>query len=475
MGEITPNKSTLLDNLISTTKLLNYPKIKQLSKEFPKYFVKETAKSELQNVRDTILSAPPESLDTIDITPESIESKIDVRVRAEFRPSVRPAINAAGIILHTALGRAPYAEDAQKALMNAVRNYCTLAVDVPTGKRGDRYTHVEGLLKYLTGTEAACVVNNNAAAVLLVLNTLAEGREVVISRGQLIEIGGAFRIPDVMRRSGAIMVEVGTTNRTHLFDYEETINENTAMIQAVHHSNYRIIGFTGEVPLSELKQLSVKHNIPLVEDIGSGCLIDFTKYGLPPEPMVQDSIKAGADVVTFSGDKILGGPQCGIIVGKKKYIDTIKKNPLCRALRNDKLTYSVLEATLKLFLDQKTLFEKHPVLHMLTLPVRTIGNRARSFVKKVKPLIDETCDIRVINGESQMGSGSLPAQFIPTKLVALKSKSMTADELGHKLRMSEPPVFSRITEEQVLLDFRTIHPQEVQALADVVVKAVRNS
>ena len=193
--------------------------------------------------------------------------------------------------------------------MNAVRNYSTLAVDVPTGKRGDRYSHVEELLKYLTGAEAACVVNNNASAVLLVLNTLGEGKEVIISRGQLVEIGGAFRIPDVMRRSGAIMVEVGTTNRTHLWDYEDAINENTGMIQVVHHSNYRISGFTGEVPLADLKPLTSKHNLPLVEDIGSGCLIDFTKHGLPPEPMVQDSVKAGADVITFSGDKILGGPQ----------------------------------------------------------------------------------------------------------------------------------------------------------------------
>ncbi|KPK89512.1 hypothetical protein AMJ80_09680 [bacterium SM23_31] len=469
------DKNTLLDNLISTTKLLNYPKIKQLSKEFPKYYVKEIAKSELQNIRDIILNTPAESLDAVDISSESIEAKVDMRVRAEFRPSIRPAINAAGIILHTALGRAPFAEAAQEALMNAVRNYCTLAVDVPTGKRGDRYVHVEGLLKYLTGAQAACVVNNNAAAVLLVLNTLAEGKEVVISRGQLVEIGGAFRIPDVMHRSGAVMVEVGTTNRTHLYDYEEAINENTGMVQVVHHSNYRITGFAGEVPLADLKPLSKKHNIPLVEDIGSGCLIDFTHYGLPPEPMVQDSIKAGADVVTFSGDKILGGPQCGIIIGKKTYVDRIKKNPLCRALRSDKLTYSVLEATLKLFLDRKTLFEKHPVLHMLTLQTRTIGNRARSFVRKFKPVLGKECEIDVINGESQMGSGSLPAQFIPTKLVSLKSKNMSADELGYKLRMSEPPVFSRITEDRILLDFRTIHPREIQTLADVVVEALRNS
>lgn len=468
------NKKTILDNLISTTKLLNYPKIKQLTTEFPKYFVKETVKSELQKLREQILSAPEKVLENLDISTESLEARIDILIRTSFRPSVRPAINAAGIILHTALGRAPYAEAAQQQLINAVKNYCTLAVDVPSGKRGDRYSHVEGLLKYLTGAEAACVVNNNAAAVLLVLNTLAEGKEVIISRGQLVEIGGAFRIPDVMKRSGSIMIEVGTTNRTHLFDYEDAVNENTGMIQVVHHSNYRISGFTGEVALEKIKPVCEKNNLPLVEDIGSGCLIDFTKIGLPPEPMVQDSIKAGADVVTFSGDKIIGGPQCGIIVGKKSFISRIKKNPWCRVLRNDKLTYSVLEATLKLYLDHETLFDKHPVLHMLTLPVPTLGNRARSFIRRVKSKVGDNLEMKVINGESQMGSGSLPDRFIPTKLVSIKSKKFSSEELGHKLRMSEPAVFSRIIENQVLFDFRTINPKEIPALADVVIKLIQN-
>ena len=268
------------------------------------------------------------------------------------------------------------------------------------------------------------------------------------------------------------MIEVGTTNRTHLFDYEDAINENTAMIQLVHSSNYRISGFTKEVQISEVKIPGEKFNIPVVEDIGSGALIDFTKYGLPHEPMVQDSVKAGADVVTFSGDKILGGPQCGIIVGKKKYIDKIKKNPLCRALRCDKMTYSVLEATLKLFLDEKTLPEKHPVLNMLTLPVRTIENRARRFTKKIHPLIEDVCETGVINGESQMGSGSLPAKFIPTKLAALKPKKISPEELGSRLRMGSTPVFTRIADNQVLLDFRTIRPNEVEILKEAVLKAL---
>ena len=466
-------KKALFDNLISTTKLLNYPLIQQLQNEFPKHYVKEVVKSELQHIRDMILKTPEERLSMIDITPERMEAHIDFRVRMEFRPSIRPAINAVGIILHTALGRAPFAESAQAALMSAVRNYCTLAVNVETGKRGDRYQHVEGLLQYLTGAESACVVNNNAAAVLVVLNALAEGKEVIISRGQLVEIGGAFRMPDVMQRSGCIMVEVGTTNRTHFFDYENALTENTAMIQVVHHSNYRISGFTGEVSVSELRPFCDENNLPLVEDIGSGCLIDLTEYGLPPEPMVQDSIRAGADVVTFSGDKMLGGPQCGIIVGKKHYIDRIKKNPWVRAMRCDKLTYSVLEATLKLYLDRKTLPEKLPVLRMLTVPLPTLSARASRFVRALKLAVRDKCEIAVVNGTSEMGSGSLPDRYFPTKLVSIRCKTMTAEEFAYKLRVNDPPVFTRISENRVLFDFRTIHPREFRMLTGTVIKVLK--
>ncbi|MFC1557499.1 L-seryl-tRNA(Sec) selenium transferase [candidate division KSB1 bacterium] len=467
-------KQKLLDDLISTTKLLNYPKIKALLKEFPKPFVTEAIRTELQSARDLITSAGDADLENLDVSPGNLENKVDIRVRTSIRPSLRPAINAAGIILHTALGRAPYAAAAQEALMNAVRNYSTLAVDIPTGKRGDRYAHVEGLLQYITGAEAACVVNNNAGAVLLVLNTLAEGKEVVVSRGQLVEIGGAFRIPDVMRRSGTIMIEVGTTNRTHLYDYENAITEETAMIQAVHPSNYRIIGFSGQVPLEKLAPLAKKHDIPLVEDIGSGCLIDLTKYGLPPEPKVQDSLKAGADVVTFSGDKMLGGPQCGIIVGRKKQIDAIKKNPLCRALRNDKMTYAVLEATLKLFLDERTLRETHPVIKMLTIPVQTLARRAGNFARAVKKEAGDICVIKVVTSESQMGSGSLPAELIPTKAVSIICEAIPAEHFATRLRLSETPVFARIEHDQVLLDFRTVRPDEVKTLTRIVTDILKN-
>ncbi|MFC1732562.1 L-seryl-tRNA(Sec) selenium transferase, partial [candidate division KSB1 bacterium] len=290
----------------------------------------------------------------------------------------------------------------------------------------------------------------------------------------LVEIGGAFRIPDVMRRSDTIMIEVGTTNRTHLYDYENAITEETAMIQAVHPSNYRIIGFSGQVPLEKLAPLAKKHDIPLVEDIGSGCLIDLTKYGLPPEPKVQDSLKAGADVVTFSGDKMLGGPQCGIIVGRKKQIDAIKKNPLCRALRNDKMTYAVLEATLKLFLDERTLRETHPVIKMLTIPVQTLARRAGNFARAVKKEAGDICVIKVVTSESQMGSGSLPAELIPTKAVSIMCEAIPAEHFATRLRLSETPVFARIEHDQVLLDFRTVRPDEVKTLTRIVTDILKN-
>jgi L-seryl-tRNA(Ser) seleniumtransferase len=461
-------RQMLLDQLIGMPKLLNLPPIKALDDSYPRTYLIDCTRAELQKLRDRILAADELELSRIDIDPDRLAQKIARRIRLQFKPSVAPAINAAGIILHTALGRAPLCPEAQAAIANAIKNYCTLAIDRQTGKRGDRYAHVEGLLCYLTGAEAALVVNNNAGATMLVLNSMAFGKEVIISRGQLIEIGGSFRIPDVMKRSGAIMVEVGTTNKTHLWDYERAITENTGLLLRVHTSNYQIVGFTSEVPLKELVALGQQHHLPVVDDIGSGCLIDFQKYGLPPEPMVQDSIKAGADIVTFSGDKILGGPQSGIIIGKKKYIDPIKKNPLTRALRCDKLTYAALEATLKLYLDEEHLAERHPVLKLLTIPTKKLANRCRTFQRHLKEALAGKCEVKISDGFSQLGSGSLPAQYLPTKLVALKPLTISADSLATKLRENEPPIFARIADDEVLLDFRTIREDEAKAIEDAV-------
>jgi L-seryl-tRNA(Ser) seleniumtransferase len=464
-------RNRLLDQLIGIPKLMNYPQIKAIEEEhYPRSFIIDTTRIELQKLREQILTAETEELEQINIEPNLLAEKIANRIRFQFKPSVAPAINAAGIILHTALGRAPLCQEAQDAIANAIKNYCTLAIDRITGKRGDRYTHIEELLCYLTGAEAALVVNNNAGATMLVLNTMAFGKEVVISRGQLIEIGGSFRIPDVMKRSGALMVEVGTTNKTHLWDYGRAVTENTALLLRVHTSNYQIIGFTSEIPLKALVDLGHEHNLPVIDDIGSGCLIDFQKYGLPPEPMVQDSIKAGADIVTFSGDKILGGPQSGIIIGKKKYIDPIKKNPLTRALRCDKLTYAGLEATLKLYLDEEHLQERHPVLRLLTIPTKRLANRARTFRRHLKDVLDNKCEMKTIDGFSQLGSGSLPAQYIPTKLISLKPQTISVDSLATKFRENEPPIFARIADDEVLLDLRTIREDETKTIEEAIKK-----
>ncbi len=457
-------RKKLLDQLIGMPKLLNLNPIMELNDSYPRSVIHDVTRRELQNLRESILNADENALKDIDADPNSLSEKIADAVKLEFRPSVAPAINAAGVILHTSLGRAALSTEAQEAVAKAIKNYCTIAIDRETGKRGDRHAHVEKLLAKITGAESAVVVNNNAAATMLVLNTLGFGKEVVVSRGQLVEIGGSFRIPDIMKRSGCEMIEVGTTNKTHLKDYVEAITERTALILRVHASNYQIIGFSSEVPLSDLVSLGKEFNLPVMDDIGSGCLIDFPKYGLPPEPRVQDSVKIGVDIITFSGDKILGGPQSGIIVGKKKYIDQIKKNPLTRALRCGKLTYSALEATLKLYLDEEHMLERLPVLQMLTLPVKTLAGRARTFRNHLKNDLSGKCELSVVNGYSQMGSGSLPAKDLESKLVSLKPLTISAEELASKLRANEPPIFSRISGNEVQLDFRTIHISEIKTV-----------
>ena len=474
IGELTMNqenqRNILLDQLIDIPKLLNYPKIKELENQYPKQFITDMTRNEREKLRESIILADEQELQNINIDSELLVEKIAYKIRFQFKPSVAPAINAAGIILHTALGRAPLCQEAQDAIAATIKNYCTLAIDRKTGKRGDRFAHVEELLCYLTGAEAAAVVNNNAGATMLVLNTMANGKEVIISRGQLIEIGGSYRIPDVISQSGAIMVEVGTTNKTHLWDYQNAVTENTGLLLRVHTSNYQIVGFTSDVPLKKLVELGKKYDLPVVDDIGSGCLIDFKKYGLPAEPMVQDSIKDGADLVAFSGDKILSGPQCGIIVGKKRFINPIKRNPLTRALRCDKLTFAALEATLKLYLDEEKLHERHPVLRLLTIPVQRLSNRSRTFKRNLKDILIGKCNLNVVDGYSQLGSGSLPAQYIPTKLISLKPFEMSAETLAAKLRDNDPPIFTRIVDDEVLFDLRTIHTNETK----LVVEAIKN-
>ena len=464
---IEEKRINLLNSLIGMPKLLHKPALWQALESLPQLYGNDLVRWELDNLRNSILNTETEDeLDKIDIDPDRLAERLAFLIREKADHSVHYAINAAGIILHTALGRSPLAEEAKEALMVAATGYSTVAIDRETGKRGNRHLHVEDLLCHLTGAEAAVCVNNNAAATIVLLNTMAAGKEVIVSRGQLVEIGGAFRIPDVMKRSGAEMVEVGTTNKTHFKDYKEAITENTGLLLRVHASNYLVTGFTSEVSVKEIADLAHENDLPMADDIGSGCLVDITEFGLPAEPMVQDSIRDGADLVCFSGDKMLGGPQCGIIVGKKKYIDQIKKNPLVRAFRLGKLTYSALEATLKLFLDKKVLFERHPVMHMLIRKADEIGRKEHAFLRKIRPLIDGKCEAKVIKGFSLMGSGSLPGRDIPSKLICLNPREISSDELAYKFRKNDPPIFTRVGREGVLIDFRTIFPDDVPHLVE---------
>jgi L-seryl-tRNA(Ser) seleniumtransferase len=376
--------------------------------------------------------------------------------------SLAPVINATGVVLHTNLGRAPLSSLALERLARVAQGYTNLELDVAEKERGSRYAHVEGLLRRLTGAEAALVVNNNAAAVLLALETLARGKEVVVSRGELIEIGGEFRIPDIMRRSGAILREVGTTNRTHLKDYAEAIGPDTALLLKVHTSNYRVLGFTAEVPARELGLLGRQRGVPVMEDLGSGCLVDLRPHGFPYEPTVTDAVAAGVDLVTFSGDKLLGGPQAGIIVGRSDLVERLKRNPLNRALRIDKLTVAALEATLYAY-EAGTALETLPTLRMLTEPLVAVRRRARQLLRRLPPKVHAVLGATLVEDRAQVGGGALPLVNLPTVALALTGRP--ADELDRALRTGEPPVIARIQEDRLLLDCRTVQNAEVPLLA----------
>ncbi|RMF85612.1 MAG: L-seryl-tRNA(Sec) selenium transferase, partial [Nitrospinota bacterium] len=356
--------------------------------------------------------------------------------------------------------------EALENLWDIAGSYSNLEYDLSAGRRGSRYAPVVELLCRLTGAESALVVNNNAAAVFLALQTLAQGREVIVSRGQLIEIGGSFRIPDIMRSSGAILREVGTTNKTHPSDYRAAINEQTALLLKVHTSNYRIVGFTEEVSLEELVRIGQEYQIPVMEDLGSGNFLDFSRYGLTPEPTVQEVVQTGVDVVTFSGDKLLGGPQAGIIVGKKVYIDQIRTNPLNRALRIDKMTIAALEATLRLYLEEETVVQKNPTLRMLTMSLSEIHKRAEQLRQRLVEVKGPEESIEICDDSSQVGGGAMPLQVLPTRVVAISSSRYSAGELEEKFRAHTPPVIGRIQHDRFLLDVRTIQEEEVDEVVD---------
>lgn len=456
-----PNdRKELLKKLPKVDKLFRDPRMKPLAARYPKKMVMEEIRLCLKKYRENILKQSDMS-DTIEY--ETIVDELIIRAAARLENSLKRAVNGVGVILHTALGRAPFAEDAQRALMDAVAHYCTIQINQETGKRGDRYAHVENLLRQITGAEAALVVNNNAAATMLVLNTLSKGKEVIVSRGELVEIGGAFRIPDVMERSGAILREVGTTNRTHLKDYKNAIDEEvTGLILKVHQSNYSIIGFTKMVDCEDLSSLAHENGLLLFDDLGSGALLDFSRWGLPYEPTVQESLKAGSDVICFSGDKLVGGPQCGIIVGKEEPITRMKNNQLCRAFRCDKMTFAVLEATLRLFLDENKLVKNHPTIRMLLEKPYEVKKRCMSLKRRIKVALGDKVQLRVMEDFSEVGSGSMSSKDLPTWVVSIRSKKMSPEDLANKLRMNNPPIYGRISEDRFLLDCRTIRSDETR-------------
>ncbi len=419
------NKKSLLANLPKVDDLLNNERINVLIEKFPRSTIVDSIRNKIDEVRKKILNSTDDELIGFEIKAYDLVNDIVVYIEKMNTMSLRRVINATGVVLHTNLGRALISERILKELTDVACNYSTLEFDVSNGKRGSRYSHVEKLICKLTGAEGAIVVNNNAAAVLLVLNTIAKEKEVIVSRGELVEIGGSFRVPEVMAQSGAILREVGATNKTHLYDYENNICEETAAILKVHTSNYKILGFTKDVDIEELVALGKKSDIPVYEDIGSGTLIDFSKYGFTYEPTVIESISKGADIVSFSGDKLLGGPQAGIIVGKKKYIEKMKRNQLTRALRVDKMTFAALEATLRLYLDEKLAMENIPTLNMLTIDVEAIKNKAEALFDMITETA-RTIEATLVEGFSQVGGGAMPLEELPTYLVSLNPKRISA-------------------------------------------------
>ncbi len=433
--------------------------------EVPKILIKNAVRETLAEQRQAILAGGVLNADNL--TKEALLPKFRKRLDRKLAPNFQSLINATGVVVHTNLGRSLLPQAAMDWIVQVGSRYSNLEFDLKTGRRGSRYSLVEDLLCELTGAEAALVVNNNAAAVLLVLETLAAGREVIVSRGQLVEIGGSFRIPDVMAKSGAKLVEVGATNRTHLRDYEAAINEQTAMLLKVHASNFRIIGFTKEVSTEDMVKLGSRYGLSVMEDLGSGCFVDLSKYGLTGEPTVGEVIKAGIDVVTFSGDKMLGGPQAGIILGKKEIVDRVKKNPMNRALRIDKFTLAGLEAILRLYFDEETALSSIPTLAMLTAPYETVEKRAKKLLRRIKKGLASHCDVRLVPAESRVGGGALPEQSLASCAVALAPSDRSLNSLEKALRTANPPVIGRLEDDRMLLDIRTVADDEVPLLAQV--------
>ncbi len=469
---VSSGSKEMLRYLPAVDELLRQKAISDAVETYPRTLVLRAIRNVLDRNRQAILKGDvalePEEFDQANLVNEIFE---ELEHLASF--TLRRVVNGTGIIIHTNLGRSLLCQDALDRLQLIGSGYSNLEYDLAAGKRGSRYVHAEAILCEITGAEGALVVNNNAGAVVLVLNTLAQGREVVVSRGQLVEIGGSFRIPDIMARSGALLREVGCTNRTHPDDYEGAIGPETALLLDVHASNYQIIGFTAEVGLGQLVELGRRHAVPVMQDLGSGCFVDLTRFGLQGEPLVQDSVRSGADVITFSGDKLLGGTQAGIILGRKELIARLKKNPLTRALRVDKLTLAALEATLRLYRDEDTAIQAIPTLRMIATDLKTLEDRARGLVEALRANMAESIGVEIMDGYSMVGGGALPVQNLPTKLVAMSSKEMSAARLEVRFRGYMTPIIGRVEQELFLLDVRTLQPGDEEIITAAAISLSR--
>lgn len=464
------NKNILYRNIPKVDVLLENPQIVKLIEKYHRDVIVDIIREEINKLRTFIKENDDISL--IEEKTSQLVENITKSTEKIYSYNLRKVINGSGTILHTNLGRAIISKKHANYLSEVVTNYSNLEYNLEEGKRGERYSHFEKLICKITGAEAAMAVNNNAAAVMLVLSSMAKEKEVIVSRGELVEIGGKFRIPDVMKSSNAHLVEVGTTNKTHLEDYSDAITENTGALLKVHTSNFKILGFTESVSLEELSKLSKEKDIPIIEDIGSGVLIDLSKYGLKYEPTVQDSIKAGVDVVSFSGDKLLGGPQAGIIVGKKKYIDKMKKNPLTRAFRIDKFTATVLEMIFHEYLNEENAIKNIPVLSLITKDIKEIEESAKKLYEKLSNLKD-AADIKVEDTLSQIGGGSLPTEKIKSKCISIVPKNISTASLEEQLRLNENPVVARISDDKLIIDMRCILEDEIEILAEKIINILK--
>ena len=460
---LSPETQQRLRALPAVDRLLALTQAQAEFDHVPASVVVQAIRDAIDAVRQAIL-APRAQIDDAQLSDAAILKRIKANVDQAMALNLKRTINATGIVIHTNLGRSVLADRALEHLATIAGRYSNLEFDLAAGKRGSRYAAVEELICDITGAEAALAVNNNAGAVLLGIETLAKGREVIISRGELVEIGGSFRIPDVMAKSGAILREVGTTNRTHYRDYEQAIVPETALLLKAHTSNYDVVGFTATVDLKQLVELGREHALPVMEDLGSGTFIDLAAYGLSPEPTVQDSVKTGADVITFSGDKLLGGPQAGIIVGQKTVIDQIKQNPLTRALRIDKMTLAALESTLRLYRDEREATQNIPTLRMLLMPFEEISARAQRLLNQLTAIQNQRLEAHVFDRPSKAGGGALPLLDIPSKCVGIKITGQSPNGIEKALRRQTPPVIGRIEDDIFLMDLRTVLDDEIPAL-----------